>query len=71
MSRAMNVNATEDEVTRVCLKQGAIISAIETLPSGGTRVVLTSGDSAITLRGFFSKKLISDRAARTPFQRAR
>jgi hypothetical protein len=71
MSRAMNVNATEAEVTRICLEKGAIISAIENLPSGGTRVVFTSGDAATAMRAIFGSKLITGPVARTAFQQAR
>ncbi|MDF2495710.1 hypothetical protein [Sphingomonas sp.] len=71
MSRAMNVNATEAEVAQICLKKGAIISAIEDLASGGTRVVFTSGDAATAMRKVFGRKLIPGPVIRTPFQRSR
>ncbi len=69
MSRAMNVNATEAEVAQICAEQGAMISAIESLASGGTRVVFTRGDAATAMREIFGHKLIAGAVVRTPFHR--
>ncbi len=71
MSRAINVNATEAEVSQLCLKNGAVISALELLPAGGVRVVLTRSEVAETMRKVFGRRLISGAVVRTPFQRAR
>ena len=59
MSRAMNVTATKTEVTAMCAKHAVGISAIETLLSGGTRVVLDNGDDADTIRHAFRTRIIS------------
>ena len=66
MSRAINVNATEAEVAVLCRKHGAVISASERLPSGGTRVVLTNGEGAATMLGVFGRKVITGDVRRTP-----
>lgn len=58
MSRAMNVTATKDEVTAMCAKHGARVTAIETLYSGGTRVVLSNIDEATIIRKAYNSQLI-------------
>lgn len=68
MSRAINVRATEAEVTASCKRQGAVISAIEPLPSGGTRVVLTNIDAADKMRQVFGKKVLTGAVSRTPLR---
>lgn len=68
MSRAINVKATEANVRALCLKHKAPISAIETLASGGTRVVLTSGDAAATMVQVFGRKVMSGTVERTPLR---
>lgn len=66
MSRAINIDATQDDVTAVCAKHSARISAIETLPGGATRVVLCSGDDAAIIRRVYGKSVITTPLARTP-----
>ena len=39
MSRAININATREQAVAACAKHKVPISAIETLHSGGTRIV--------------------------------
>ncbi|MBB5714332.1 hypothetical protein [Sphingomonas aerophila] len=68
MSRAINVNITEAEVLTACRKRGATISAIETLASGGTRVVLTNADAAETMKQAFGRKVIAGPVTRTPLR---
>lgn len=68
MSRAMNVDATENEVLALCAKQGAVVSAIETLLSGGTRVVLAHPDGAHVMRRVFGKRLVKGAVQRTPLR---
>ena len=68
MSRAINVNATKPEVEALCLKHKAPISAIETLASGGTRVVLTNSDAAATMVRVFGRKVLSGPVERTPLR---
>jgi len=71
VSRAMNVNLAEADVFARCAKAGAAISAIETLPQGGTRVVLVTSDGADTMRNLFVKHLIDGRVKRYAFMHAR
>ena len=59
MTRAINVRASEAEVTVLCCSQGAIISAIETLVSGGTRVVLSNMEATEKMRGVLGRKVIA------------
>lgn len=65
MSRAMNVDADQAEVIARCAKYNATISAIETLISGGTRVVLMNGDDAAVIRKAFGSKIITGLVTRT------
>jgi hypothetical protein len=67
MSRAINVNATEVEVAELCAKHSVSISASEALPAGGTRVVLTTGAGADTMRNVFGEDVISRDVPRTAF----
>jgi transcription elongation GreA/GreB family factor len=69
MSRVINVHATEAETHAACHKQGAIISAIETLASGGTRVVLMNTDATETMRVAFGGKVIAGPVTRTPLRK--
>ena len=66
MSRAINVNATHTEVSAMCAKHKATISAIESLPAGGTRVVMMNADDAATISRAFKTKILATDAARTP-----
>lgn len=68
MSRAMNVNATEKEVLALCAQHGVVVSAVETLLSGGTRVVLSHPDGARAMRGVFGKKILEGVVRRTPLR---
>lgn len=65
-TRAINVGATEGEVTESCRKKGVLISAIEALPSGGTRVVLTNMAGADRMRRAFGRKVIAGEVQRLP-----
>lgn len=69
MSRAMNVDASAADVTALCAKHRAGISAIEPLLSGGTRLVMLNGDDAETMRKAFGKKLIDGAVVRTRWVR--
>lgn len=64
MSRALNVNATEAEVRTRAAAMGTAISAIETILSGGTRVVFASGADAEVMRGVFANQLIKGTVTR-------
>lgn len=68
-SRAMNVNIAQSDVEALCRKHDASISAIETLHSGGTRVVLQNNEGAETMRKAFGKKVMAGKVVRTPWVR--
>jgi len=71
MSRAMNLKLEEADVVAQCAKAGVAISAIETLPAGGTHVVLVTPDGAETMRGVFAKSIIEGRVKRFAFMHPR
>ena len=66
MSRAINVNFTSAEVTAMCAKHKATISAIEPLPAGGTRVVLMNADDTAVIARAFKKNILATDVSRTP-----
>ena len=66
MSRALNLNASEAEVLAACVRANAPITQIETLVSGGTRVVMKNADDAATLGKLYKGKIITDPVTRTP-----
>lgn len=66
MSRAINLAATEAEVLDMCAKHSAEISAIETLLSGGTRVVLQNGIDAANIARAFGTKVMTGTVRRMP-----
>lgn len=70
MSRAMNLSLPEAKVRTSCEKAGVSISAIETLPSGGTRLVCTREEGAEEMRVVFKKDMIEGNVARYAFQRS-
>jgi hypothetical protein len=59
MSRALNINSTEADVTAACQAAGIPISTIERLVSGGTRVVLNNAVDAAKLAKTFKAKLMT------------
>lgn len=66
MSRAININASQDHVRALCAKRNLPISAIEALVSGGTRVVMNNiVDTAIVTKAY-GTKVITGRVLRTP-----
>jgi hypothetical protein len=66
MSRALNLDAPQEHVRETCTKHKLVITQIETLVSGGTRVVLTTGDAAATLAKAYKKQIIDKPIVRTP-----
>ncbi|MGH6786323.1 MAG: hypothetical protein ACREBO_05790 [Novosphingobium sp.] len=63
----MNVSLPEAQVEEQCRKAGVSISAIETLPAGGTHVVCRTSDGAETMRVQFKKSMIEGRVRRYAF----
>lgn len=70
MSRALNIAASEADVIATCAKKNAAISSIETLASGGTRVVLNNAIDAATIRKAYGAKVIDGTVRRTPIRLA-
>ena len=71
MSRALNINATQDHIQANCAKRSLQITAIETLPSGGTRVVMSNGEASLALAKVYGSKVITGAVQRTPLRPAR
>jgi ABC-type xylose transport system substrate-binding protein len=69
MSRAMNVTATEAEVKAAAAENGALISAIETILSGGTRVVFMNGSDAERMRRIFEDQMVVGAVTRSRWVR--
>ena len=67
MSRAMNIKLTEPEVRAACDNLSISVSAIETLPSGGTHLVCTTIEGADDARKKFKKNLIEGKVKRFAF----
>lgn len=70
MSRAMNLSLAEAIVRTRCDAAGVAISALETLPSGGTRLVCTREEGADEMRIKLGSSLIEGKVPRFAFQRA-
>jgi len=69
MSRAINLALSEAEVSEICLASGIGISAIERLPSGGTRLVCTTSGGADEIRLRLAGHLIEGAVDRFRFYR--
>lgn len=68
MSRAMNIKMSESAVLDRCRAESVGVSAIESLPGGGVRVVCMSGDGAATLRRLLKGKIIAGEVKRERFR---
>jgi len=66
MSRALNLDLLETEVLASCALQNAAITQIETLVSGGTRVVFQNGDDAAVMARLHKTKIIKGPVTRSP-----
>jgi hypothetical protein len=66
MSRALNINATQDHVIATCARRKVPISAIETLQSGGTRVVMNNVPDTAIIAKAYGSKVISGAVVRVP-----
>lgn len=71
MSRALNINATQEHVVAACAKHKIPISAIETLLSGGTRVVMNNADDTARIAKAYGSKVIKGDAPRVPTRMSR
>lgn len=70
MSRAMNICLPETKVRARCEAAGVAISALEVLPSGGTRLVCMREEGADEMRVVFKSSMIEGRVPRFAFQRS-
>jgi hypothetical protein len=66
MSRAFCVTLHIDDVMAACAKNRAVISTIEPLHTGGTRVVLINSHDAAVMGRVFADKMITGEIVRTP-----
>lgn len=66
MSRALNLDAPKEHVLATCANNNADITQIETLISGGTRVVLKNADSAALIGRAYKGRIINGLIVRTP-----
>ncbi len=65
MSRAINLNLSEADAREQCSTRSIGVSAIESLPDGGVRLVCMSSEGAALLRRRLKSQIISDDARRT------
>ena len=68
MSRVLFVSLGEEQVTAQCLGAKVGISSLETLPSGGVRLVCMSSDGAAQMTRKFKSHLISGDVARARYR---
>ncbi len=69
LNRSMNVTLDQKTVRSHAERHKAPISAIETILSGGTRVVFMNMPDAERMRGVFSARLIKGDVVRTRWVR--
>jgi hypothetical protein len=68
MSRVLLVSLDEGEVVTRCLAANVSISAIEGLPSGGTRFVCASVDGAVQMRKKLRSQIIPGTVTRAIYR---
>ena len=68
MSRVLLVQLDEGDVVARCSAAKVGISAIESLPAGGTRLVCMSGDGAELMRKKLKRNLISGDVTREAYR---
>ena len=71
MSRALNIDASLDEVISMAAKHKAEISAIEALEPSGTRVVFTNADGAAVVARAYGRRVLTGAVVRTPWRQRR
>jgi hypothetical protein len=71
MSRALNIDATHDDVVAMAAKHKATISAIEPLDPKGTRVVFMNGDGAAAVARAYGTRVLTGAVIRTPWRQRR
>ncbi len=68
MTRVLHLTLDEGEVVTRCLTAKVGISAIESLPSGGTRLTCMSVDGAAQMRRKLKSELIAGPVTRTLYR---
>jgi hypothetical protein len=71
MSRALNIDATVDQVIALAAKHDAIISAIEPLDPTGTRVVFMNSEGAAIVARAYGSRVITGAVTRAPWRQQR
>ena len=66
MSRSINIDAPIAHVTATCAKRNLRVSAIESLHSGGTRVVTATAADTLVIAKAYGSKVITGPARRMP-----
>lgn len=68
MSRVLHLKLEQGEVATRCLAAKVGISAIESLPGGGTRLICMSVDGAELMRKKLKSQLIGGTVVREPYR---
>jgi hypothetical protein len=68
VSRALNLAMTEAQIIRHCREKDIGISALETLPGGGVRLVCMSGYGAAQIRTKLKDHIIEGEIRRERFR---
>ena len=66
MSRVVYIDATQDHVIATCAENNLLISAIEPLQSGGTRVVMNTAIDKAQIARTYAAKVITGPVRRMP-----
>ena len=64
MSRAVNLSLGQSDVRLLCEKRGIAISAMESLPTGGTRLVCVLPEGTEAVRHYARASVLDDSVAR-------
>jgi hypothetical protein len=68
MSRVVHLNLEEGVVVIRCMSEKVGVSAIETLPSGGVRLVCNSGEGAALIRRKLKRYVIAGEVTRERYR---
>ena len=68
MSRALNIDATVEQVIAASARHAMAISTIEPLVPCGTRVVFLRSEDAEAVQRLFGERVIRSRVARQPIR---
>lgn len=71
MSRAVNIDATVDQVIAMSEKHKAAISTIEPLLPAGTRVVFMNAEDAAVVARAFGSHVLTGAVTREPWRQRR